>query len=105
MNETKIRDRLVEQGQKLFDAPRHFIPFTKVQEADVLLNDLTNHPHAFVLACVMDRQVKAEKAWLIPYLISEKIGEFSIGKLNSFTEFEINRLMSEPNPCIALLIK
>ena len=98
MNETKIRDRLVEQGQKLFNAPRQFIPFTKVQEADVLLNDLTNHPHAFVLACVMDRQVKAEKAWLIPYLISEKIGEFSIGKLNSFTEAEINRLMSEPQP-------
>ena len=98
MNKTKIRDILVEKGQKLFDAPRKFIPFTNVQEADVLLNDLTKHPHAFVLACVMDRQVKAEKAWLIPYLISEKIGEFSIGKLNSFTEPEINRLMSEPNP-------
>jgi endonuclease III len=46
----------------------------------------------------MDRQVKAERAWLIPHLISEKIGEFSIEKLNSLSEPEINKLMSEPKP-------
>ncbi len=98
MSERKIRDRLIRKGQHLFDSPKQFIPFTNVTEADSLLNDLMNHPHAFVLACVMDRQFKAEKAWLIPYLISEKIGEFSVGRLHKLTESEINRLMSEPKP-------
>ena len=73
MNEKAIRDRLVEQGEILFKAPKQFISFTKIREADELLNDLTGHPHAFVLACVMDRQMKAEKAWVIPYKIFIKL--------------------------------
>jgi hypothetical protein len=56
MNTEAIRDRLVEHGEKFFHAPKQpVIEFTKVPQADALLNDLTNHPHAFVLACVMDR--------------------------------------------------
>ena len=98
MRDRAIRDRLIGKGQQLFDSPRKFVQFTNVPAADSLLNDLTNYPHAFVLACVMDRQVKAEKAWLIPYLISEKIGEFSVGRLNSLTEHEINKFMSQPKP-------
>ena len=72
MNENNIRDRLVEHGEALFRAPKQLIQFTVEPLADSLLNDLSEHPHAFVLACVMDRQIKAEKAWLIPYRILEK---------------------------------
>jgi len=98
MNEKAIRDRLVEHGQTLFRSPKQLIQFTKVPEADALLNDLANHPHAFVLACVMDRQVKAEKAWLIPYRFSEKLGGFSMQDLCVLTRAEVNRLMSQPEP-------
>lgn len=98
MNEKAIRDRLIEHGQTLFRAPRQLIRFTKELQADTLLNDLTNHPHAFVLACVMDRQVKAEKAWLIPYRISKKIGGFSMATLNTLSRADMNRLMTEPEP-------
>ena len=42
--------------------------FTGVTEIDSKINDIKNYPHLFVLACLMDRQVKAEKAWKIPYL-------------------------------------
>ena len=87
MNEKSIRDRLVEHGQTLFRAPKQLIQFTKEAEADTLLNDLDNTPHAFVLACVMDRQVKAERAWLIPYRISEKIGGFSMQSLMDISHF------------------
>lgn len=82
----------------LFHAPKKLIQFTKVQGADALLNDLDNHPHAFVLACVMDRQVKAEKAWLIPYRISEKLRGFSMQALCSLSRADVNRLMSQPEP-------
>jgi uncharacterized HhH-GPD family protein len=98
MNEKAIRDRLLEHGQTLFRAPKQLIQFTREPEADALLNDLTDHPHAFVLACVMDRQIKAEKAWLIPYRISEKIGAFSMGTLSALSRADVHRLMTEPEP-------
>lgn len=98
MNENDIRDRLVDHGQALFQAPRQLIQFTKVPEADALLNDLNAHPHAFVLACVMDRQIKAEKAWLIPYRISEKLHGFSMARLSSLSRADVDRLMAQPEP-------
>jgi len=72
--------------------------FTKVQVADVLLNDLIDFPHVFVLACVMDRQIKAERAWLIPYGILERLGDFSIERLSRLSSPEVQILMSEPAP-------
>jgi uncharacterized HhH-GPD family protein len=98
MNYNAIRDRLVEHGQTLFAAPRQTVQFTRLPEADALLNDLIAHPHAFVLACIMDRQVKAEKAWVIPYRISERLGDFSMKSLCSLSQADVNRLMSQPEP-------
>jgi len=98
MNEKAIRDRLVEHGETLFKAPKQRIQFTAVAEADALLNDLETHPHAFVLGCVMDGQIKAERAWLIPYRISEKLGGFSIATLSQLSAADFNHLMSQPAP-------
>lgn len=98
MMENLIRQRLTEHGRKLFDAPKDFIRFTKVEEADKLLNDVAQYPHAFVLGCVMDRQTKAEKAWLIPYKFKEKLGGFSMWKLLSLSPGDVRRLMKEPEP-------
>jgi|SRR5205809_536266 len=98
MNEKAIHDRLVEHGQTLFRAPKQLIQFTRLDDANALLNDLSTHPHAFVLACVMDRQIKAEKAWLIPYRIAEKLGGFSLDSLLRLSPADVNRLMSQPEP-------
>ena len=66
MNQKAIRDKLVEHGQELFRSPKQGIPFTRVPEADALLNDLDAHPHAFVLACVMDRQERPKRPVSFP---------------------------------------
>ncbi len=65
----KIIKVLKEKGNELFKKPPKNIKFTKNKEPDKLLNNLKDFPHAFVLACLMDRQIKAERAWLIPYEI------------------------------------
>ncbi|MBA7555369.1 hypothetical protein ES705_48030 [subsurface metagenome] len=77
----KIINILIEKGNELFKQPYKYIEFTKNKEADKLLNNLKDFPHAFVLACVMDRQIRAERAWLIPYEISEEIKSFDISQL------------------------
>lgn len=96
--EMAIRDCLIRRGKALFRAPRERIEFTRNEAADSLLNDLAGQPHAFVLACVMDRQVKAEKAWIIPYKISKKIGSFSIRTLKRLSVADVTRLMTKPEP-------
>jgi endonuclease III len=96
MTENKIRDRLVKRGLTLFKAEKQLVEFIKIPAANALLNDLTGHPHAYVLACIMDRQVKTERAWLLPYKISEKLGDFSIGTLSRLSRADIYRLMTNP---------
>ena len=82
----------------LFKAPLEFVRFTNYDDADRLLNDLSGRPHAFVLACVMDRQIKAERAWLIPFRFMEKLGSFSMDTLLKQSESDVQRLMAEPEP-------
>ena len=62
------------------------------------LNDLNQYPYAYVLACIMDRQIKAERAWKIPFQVTEIIGSKNINDLLEVTEkeyvsiFEQNKL-------------
>ena len=98
MNNHHIAEILVDKGKALYNSPREFVEFAGNVQADTLLNDLENMPHAFVLACVMDRQIKAELAWLIPYLISEKLGNFEFQTLAALSLQEVEKLMTVPSP-------
>lgn len=95
---SEIRDFLVEWGKSIFESPKQVHNFTKSDPANGLLNDLDGFPHAFVLACVMDRQIKAERAWMIPYEISLKIGGFSMDQLRQLSLKRMSGLMLKPKP-------
>ena len=84
-----IVEILTKRGNALLKEPYKKIEFTKNTEADELLNNLDEYPHAYVLACIMDRQIKAERAWLIPYEISKEIGGFEISRL---LKMELNQV-------------
>ena len=66
--------------------------FTGEPEIDSKINDIENYPHLFVLACLMDRQVKAEKAWKIPHLICRDLcnGDFSFKGLTKLSLKEVS---------------
>ena len=98
MTMDQIRGQLIKHGSKLFDAAPKAVVFTQNREADQLLNDLEHTPHAFVIACVMNRQMKAENAWLIPQKISQKIGGFGFRKLAALPFQKIHDLMNKPEP-------
>ena len=65
----------------------HFIPNNK--DANDLLDPLGQYPHAFVLACIMDIQVKANNAWEIPYKIKTAIHAFDMNTLYKTSVDEI----------------
>jgi hypothetical protein len=94
--QAKIAGLLAERGRTLFHAPRRAIRFTKDAAADRLLNDIEGHPHAFVLGCVMDRQISASKAWHIPQYFAMSLGSFSIESLARLSVSKVKRLMSGP---------
>jgi len=95
MANEKLIKILIQKGKELFNQPYKKVEFTKDQEADKLLNNLKKYPHAFVLACVMDRQIKAERAWLIPYKISRGIGGFEFSKLLSLNLKTTKKIFNE----------
>lgn len=77
----EIPSILVKMGEELLTQPYTKIEFTHNSDADELVNNLKEYPHAYVLACVMDRQIKAERAWMIPYQISQELGDFNMETL------------------------
>ena len=80
---SKIADRLIQRAEELRNQPVELVQFTNDLDADRLLNDIHHHPHLFVLACVMDQQVKAERAWMIPVIISREIGKADFDAFSS----------------------
>jgi len=95
-NLSRLCEQLVAEGRERLSRPPRFIEFTRVIEADKLLNNLDEYPHAFVIACVMDRLMPAEKAWCIPYHLKEAIGCFDFPVLSRLTESHLRRMMSGP---------
>jgi len=94
----RVQNRLVERGKQIFDAPAAEVVFTGDPDADRLLNDLRRTPHAFVIGCVMDRQVRAETAWFVPYRLSQRLGGFEFERLASLSRDELVRFMTKPEP-------
>lgn len=75
MKSDELFEQLIAEGWRMVDAPREEVIFVPNEpEANSLLNDIDHHPHFFVLAAIMDRQIAAERAWKIPYTISKIIG-------------------------------
>lgn len=73
---------LVEIGKAKFNDPiRNSVHLVDDVSANAFLNDIVNYPHAYVLACCMDRQTKAERAWMIPCKIKDILGGFEFSML------------------------
>ena len=92
-SEEKIRKRLTAEGNDIFTSRKQISQFTDHAAANALLNDLENTPHAFVIVCIMDRQMRAELAWQIPYRLAEKLGTFNFSRLIQLNLGEIEKLM------------
>lgn len=95
--EETIISILIRRGNELLKQPYKKIEFTKNPEADDLLNNLQVFPHTFVLGCVMDRQIKAERAWLIPYEISKEINGFNFNILLELNQNSIKEIFKKRN--------
>ncbi len=97
-HQSEIAARLIRHGEELLRAKRGVTEFSRNAESDKLLNDLDGYPHAFVIACLVDRQMTAEKAWLVPYVLSQRLCGFSFEHLQLLTESQIAHAFRKPTP-------
>ena len=87
---------LVTIGKQRFENPEeNSVHLVDDAQSNAFLNDIVNFPHAYVLACGMDRQIKAERAWMIPIHIKRIIGSFAIDKLGSISNDEYVDIFTE----------
>lgn len=96
-SQEKIVEILIKKGNELLNQPYEKLEFTKNLEADELLNNLKEFPHAFILACVMDRQMPADRAWLIPYKISKELDGFEFTKLLGLSLEKVKEIFKTRN--------
>lgn len=81
--------------ERFLNPTSQIVHFVNDDKANVLLNDIERYPHAYVLACLMDRQIKAERAWAIPYEIFKEFESFKISDLIKVSLSEFKRLFNK----------
>lgn len=75
---------LVELSEQQLRGNKQYVPLVNNNpDVDAFLSPNGKFPHAFVLACLMDRQITAENAWLIPALIRDEVKGFDIETLHA----------------------
>ena len=89
-----IEERLREESIKEYAKVKNIV-LVSDKEKNELVKDLEHYPHAFVLACAMDRQINAERAWSIPYEIKQILGDFSIDTLYNISLDEYKKIFNE----------
>ena len=98
-SETDIKNKLIKHGEEVFKSHKQSVHWYSFEtEINEFINDLDNYPHAFVIACLCDKQIKAERAWRIPFELKKRIGNFEFENLFKLTEKEIKEYFSQPSP-------
>ena len=88
---------LVELGYEYLKSESALVHFVENEEDNKFLNDLDHNPHAYVLSCCMDRQITAERAWMIPVKIKNILGDFSIDTLSSISLEKYKEIFNNNN--------
>lgn len=92
----KIAENKFKQKQN------ELVHFVDDKNQNEFINNIEKYPHAYVLACLMDKQIKAERAWAIPYIVYQELGNFDIDflysvPLDKFIEIFENRKLHRFN--------
>ncbi len=100
MNDSENRNELVRIGLARLQSTQNREPrgLSGDPEADRYLKDIQNYPHIYVLACLMDKQIKAERAWLIPFEVCSHFGAFTMQELANLSAGQIESYFLEYKP-------
>lgn len=83
---------LIKISKKYFNEnSNQGVHFIDNEDENAYLNNIEKYPHLFVLACVMDKQIKAERAWEIPIKIGKYINSY---KFDDYVKLSLENCIS-----------
>lgn len=106
--------QLIKLAENCFNNHTGIVHFIDDEFGNNLLNDLENYLHIFLLACVMDKQIKAERAWEIPIKVGFEIGGHDFENYTSislekyieiFNRKKLHRFNTEQAKCFYFAIQ
>jgi endonuclease III len=102
MDSVDLQNQLIKRAKAAWSRPVKLDRFAAKPEADQLVKDIRSHPHAYVIACLMDRRITAERAWGIPYELQQRLGSFEFSFLRALSLQQLEEAMQRPTALHAL---
>jgi len=93
-SQEEVVAKLVAEGIRRLNAPTQKAYLPGAPDDRDPLEDFKNYPHLFVFSCVMDRQMKTEKVWLIPYKIGEITGGLEFERFLNLSLAELTEIFN-----------
>jgi endonuclease III len=94
----EVAKRLIDIGKRTLADARPGVRVVHGTDSETLINDLDEHPHAYVIGCVMDMQIPAERAFGIPLELSRRLGFFDMPNLARLSREQCREAMLRPTP-------
>ena len=87
-------ERLRKYGNRLSRSRQiRWVDYTGDREADALLNNLERYPHLFLLGVIADRQVIAQRAWMIPIHVARRLGSPDFAVMRKLRKQQWSRML------------
>lgn len=83
-----LRDALLELARSI--PAESLFPAKSKEAAGLIISD----PYAFLIACCLDRGIKADIIWSIPYAMKSALGHLNPGKIGSMSLADIQNLLN-----------
>lgn len=84
----EIKERIIKLAKENYNEEYN----TGLKPKD--LKKFKKYPHFFVISCLMDRQIKAENAWSIPYIIETELKTPDIQEWYKYSQEDIYNIFS-----------
>ena len=94
-----VKKTLIEKAKQTLEQKKQLDNIGKNKnELQSTIFNIKEYPHLFVLGCLMDKQITAERAWAIPLKVCKETNKWTIDELSTITKedmtdlFETNHL-------------
>lgn len=85
-----VKKTLIDEAKRTLKTEKPFANVGKNKdELQSTVFNIKKYPHLFVLGCLMDKQITAERAWAIPLKVCKETNKWSVDELSTITKEEI----------------